>query len=116
MDTERPIRMVYVAGKYSAKDQLEKRRYLLDAEKAALKVLQRGDIPIIPHKITYDFEFSLPDFDWIGKFCLPLLLRCDILVYVHPPEESEGVSKEVAFAKKMGIPVYSLEEYLVRLP
>ncbi len=108
--------LVYVAGPYSAKTREEVKDNVRRAELEGMFLLQNGMIPIIPHKITSDWDVWGPLADWehhnwLYNFCLPLLLRCDALYTVEGWKESKGANIEHRWAISKNIPVlYTIAE------
>ena len=67
-----------------------------------------GLIPIIPHKISSHWDkwgllTHWTHGQWIHKFCLPLLSRCDIVLFVRGWQDSAGARIEYAYAGEQGI-------------
>lgn len=101
---------VYVAGPISKGDVFQNIRRGIDMG-AELRKL--GFAPFVPHydypaymwrNDVWDYETVLAnDFDWIRK--------CDAILRL--PGESAGADREVAFARKHEIPVYSSLSELV---
>jgi hypothetical protein len=93
-------RLVYIAGPYSPRPNDPNplaaiQRNVTVAEEVAKMVLLQGNIPVIPHKITqywdYDNRFIEKPHDyWLEEFALPLLARCDAIVFCEGWEKSEG--------------------------
>ena len=103
--------LVYVAGKYTSKPQKEKLENIKKAEEVAKQLLLKGLIPVIPHKITCDFELDERFLhwsadDWLIRFCFPLLERCDAMIVSCGLDTSYGVKKEIDFANLLNIPVF----------
>ena len=100
--SERPV--IYVAGYFSANPM----HGTANAAFWFKSLVARGWLPVIPHvNILIDMlEPNTPEF-WY-EYDLGLLRRCDA-IYVCPDSltaESTGVTREVAYAAKHGIPVY----------
>jgi hypothetical protein len=74
-----------------------------------------GYAPICPHdSLLLDLIFPLPYGVWLA-YSLELVRRCDVVYRMEG--ESPGADKEVAFAKKLGIPVvYSIDELRSVMP
>lgn len=110
--------LIYIAGPYSARAKKEMKQNIRKAEEVAAEVLMLGMLPIIPHKITSFFPERFQELrgwehkDWIQRFCLPLLERCDAVVMADGWEDSEGARLEFAHAKEKKIIVFESIEQL----
>jgi len=103
--------LVYMAGKYTSKTQKEKLENIKKAEEVAKQLLLKGLIPVIPHKITCDFELDEGFLhwsadDWLERFCFPLLEKCDAMIVSCGLDTSYGVKKEIEFANSRNISVF----------
>lgn len=98
---------VYIAGPYTNPDPVQNAR---TAIMAAEKVYQAGHSPFIPHLVLlWDFHFPKDNESWF-QYCLHWLELCDALIRL--PGYSPGADREVARAESLGIPVYTLTEFL----
>lgn len=111
------MQLIYVAGKYTAKTRQEIKSNIQVAEIVAKDLLLLGFIPIIPHKITSFFPemftelSSWEDDDWLVKFCIPLIKRCDAIVFSTNWTHSRGAAIERAYAVSINKPsFYSVPE------
>jgi hypothetical protein len=92
---------IYIAGPYSIGDVAINVHNAIVAGNA---VANLGHTPFIPHlthfwhlQISHEYEFWMKqDSEWLKV--------CDALLRL--PGESSGADREVADAKKLGIPVY----------
>lgn len=105
------MKLIYIAGPYTAltKEWIEVN--ILKAEEVGQQVLERGHIPIIPHKITgmWHEHRRFRDWahkDWMEKFCLPLLSRCDAMLLMDNWRVSRGTRFEKLFAEEKGIEIF----------
>lgn len=111
--------LVYIAGKYTADTKQEIKQNIAIVEELAKDVLLAGFIPIIPHKITSFFDLKFEELkhwkheDWLNKFCLPLLSRCDTLLLAPNWIDSDGAKIEKEFAFRCNIPIYTSIENLI---
>lgn len=108
-------RLVYVAGRYTAATKEEVKKNIQEAERAAKDILLRGDIPVIPHKITSFFDldprFSAWDKNsWLVRFAYPLMERCDVIFMTRGWQSSEGARAELEFAQMRNMTIVYEEE------
>ena len=108
--------LIYVAGKYTGSTREEIQANIDTAEEYGKKILLRGHIPCIPHRITAHWDIC-PQFtdwkhsDWLNKFCLPLLSRCDGILILPGWDLSLGAAMELDHAETLGLKTfYSVEE------
>lgn len=98
--------MIYIAGPYTAKSEIEKTQNILNAVRAAAFLRSRGCVCVVPHLESMFCETCLEEDEWI-RHGLELLKRCDALVTcVLDIQESKGTLKEIEKACKWGIPVF----------
>lgn len=108
--------VIYVAGKYHDNNRDMITKNIRIAEEYGKLILLAGHTPVIPHKITSywneDYRFKEWDnLDFIKKFCLPLLHKCDALFLIPNWIDSYGAKIEKEYAEKNDIPIiYSLKE------
>ena len=106
-------KLVYIAGPYRADTKELVKANIKKAEVIAVAVLLRGDIPVIPHKITSFFDdhekwghFKEWDISsWLNRFNFPLLERCDCMELTPGWKKSQGCRAEKEFAESRGIEV-----------
>lgn len=100
---------VYVSGLYSADPE----GGTAEALRVGTIIYANGHFPFIPHlshfwhlrhPMTYE-RWLAYDMEWLEA--------CDCLVRL--PGESKGADREVAHAQKLGIEVYTLDEFLALL-
>lgn len=101
------MRLVYVAGPYSAPDRDGVEENIARAELLGLEVCKLGAMPVIPHSNTAHpfFEAAQPYQFWI-EGTLELLRRSDAVVLTSDWERSSGARGEVAEAQRLGKPVF----------
>jgi ribonuclease HI len=115
-DESNIIKLVYIAGPYTGATKDIVKQNIKKSEDLAKEVILLGFIPIIPHKITSFFDLDgrfsgWTTDDWINKFCIPLMDKCDALLLADGWNMSRGCIIERAYATKINIPVfYSLNE------
>jgi len=105
------VKLIYIAGPYTAEDVYLRRQNILRAERAAREVFRQGYIPVIPHSIGDALETGekfkhFKHSDWMQKLCLPLLSRCDGIFLIPGWQESKGATIEFNFARENKIPVF----------
>lgn len=96
-----PIRYIYIAGPYSGGDTvLNVRNSVLAAE----ELIKLELIPYIPHLTAFWHLVSPHEYEFWLNYDLNWLSKCDSLLRL--PGDSSGADKEVAYAMKMGIPIF----------
>jgi len=96
--------LIYVAGPYRG----DVDGNIAKARAVAAECYLAGHDVICPHMNTakMDEDTGLPDEFWLNT-TLNLLRRCDAIVLVPGWESSKGTQAEAAYAKQVGIPVYT---------
>ena len=101
--------LIYLAGPLSGVEHLN----VAKALEVAVKIIQRGHVPIVPHLSVYTntvahaMGVDVPYERWMAMD-LQLVRVCDALLFMGP---SPGADHELALAEKLGLPVYrSLDE------
>lgn len=99
--------LLYVAGKYSGKNEAEKMANVGLAKHAAILLWNAGHAVICPHLNTLDFEYYT-DLDNKDFVLLDLLIveRCDGIVMLPNWKDSKGAVREYNHAREKGIPVW----------
>lgn len=99
--------LVYIAGPFTAADDLEIERNIVAAELRAKRVIEYTTAaPIVPHSLGRSFKNIGDPLFWYDV-TLELLRRCDALLLPEEPwESSKGTRQEVFEAEKLGIPVF----------
>lgn len=108
------MKLVYVAGPYTATTAWEVKQNILNAERAGAQLIAGSAelFPVIPHKNT-EFMEGLRDGQYFIDGTKELMRRCDaVLIHPYAPfDNSVGTKGEEAEANKLGIPVfYSFED------
>lgn len=107
MRTESKVRLVYVAGKFSAKTREGVEANIAAAVAVGIEVAKLGLFPVVPHANT-----SHPDYERVQEYpfwiagTLELLRRCDAIVMVPRWEESSGAKGERAEASRLRMPTF----------
>lgn len=99
------IKIVYIAGKFRAKDGWELANNIRRAEEVGYFVACLGAMPLIPHANTHVFDRTLSDEFWL-RGTLELLERSDAVMTVPNWVESQGAKAEVDYAREHNIPVF----------
>lgn len=101
----RTNKLLYVAGPYSIGNIQENIRR---AEIVSVNLIRSGFHVITPHKNTAGYEKyedgTLTYETWL-KMDLDIISRCDAVYVMVNSENSQGVRKEIEFARVMGMPV-----------
>lgn len=93
--------LVYVAGPYSS-DPVANTRRALDVGASLLD--DNHCVPFVPHQsLIFDLVHPRPVADWY-RIDLVILERCDAVYRLLG--ESTGADREVAHARRLGIPVF----------
>jgi len=106
------MRLIYVAGRFSAPTREGVETNIRAAERVGLEVAKLGGFPLIPHANTShpDFEKVQPYEFWI-EATRAMLCVCEALILVPGWEQSSGARGEVAVAQERGMPVFQPEDY-----
>lgn len=101
------MKLVYVAGPFSAPTRAGVDENIRKAERYGLAVAARGAMPVVPHANTAhpSFEHVRPYEFWIDG-TLELLRRCDAVLMVEGWESSRGATAERTEALRLGLPVF----------
>ena len=104
------MKVVYVAGPYTAATEELKQVNIRMASITARELWANGCSVICPHLNTRDFELapetsSLSHNVWI-EGDLAIIARCDAVVLLPGWEGSHGARQEVLYALQKGKPVY----------
>lgn len=106
------MRLVYIAGRFSAPTREGIEANIRAAEDVGIEVARMGLFPVIPHANTARSEFGdvRPYEFWI-RGTLMLMRACDLVLMLDGWEQSRGACGEHAEAKRSLMPVfYSLEQ------
>lgn len=107
------IRVVYVAGPYSAKTREGVEANIRRAELLGLEVAKLGACPLIPHTNTSapEFEAAQPYTFWIDATA-ELLRRCDAVIFTPDWGQSSGARGENLLAAELLMPMFYTMEAL----
>ncbi len=98
--------LLYVAGRYTGKNEGEKMANIGLAKQAAIELWNMGHAVICPHMNTQDFEHytNLENADFVTPDLL-MVERCDGIVMLENWRESRGAIKELQHAMEHGLQV-----------
>ena len=99
------MKLIYIAGPYTADTTWGIVQNIRKAEQAALEYWRKGYAVICPHKNTALFDGAAPDGTWL-EGDLEMLRRCDALVRLPDWHNSPGARREVKEARELGIPIW----------
>jgi nucleoside 2-deoxyribosyltransferase len=105
--------IAYLAAPYSHPDPEVKTQRLEAVAKAAAHLFSKGVWVFSPltHNMTIDVHGIHGNWQQWGEFDLEMMARCDTLLVLKLPgwEASKGVRDEIAYAKKIGLPIEELD-------
>jgi hypothetical protein len=99
------MRVVYIAGRFTAGDSWQVENNVRIAENGAYLVARLGAMPLCPHTNTRHFHGTLTSEFWY-EGTMELLRRCDAVYCVHGWERSSGAVREREEAERLGLPVF----------
>ena len=113
-------KVVYVAGPYSAETMNGVWENIVLAQKAGMRLIDAGHIPVIPHSMWcgYEGEYEHGFFVDMG---IGVMSKCDAICMVGDWPNSKGSYMELAAAVEMGkevmfdITATATEEALVEI-
>lgn len=99
------MKLVYVAGPFSAHNDIEIEANIVEAERIGEMVRQVGAFPVIPHANGRNFK-HLGTYEFWIEGTLELMRRCDAVMLVPGHERSDGTQGEIREARRLGLPVF----------
>ena len=107
MSEEKRVKLVYVAGRYSASSDRTVEENVEAARAVARLVVAAHPLlfPVVPHQLNAGVE-DLGDYEWWLAGTLELMRRCDAVVMVPGWEGSRGACAEREEAHRLGLPVF----------
>jgi nucleoside 2-deoxyribosyltransferase len=103
------VRLVYVAGPYSAPDCWHREQNIRAAETIAVQLVGEGFATVCPHTMAR-YWFGRVDEATAIAHGFALLERCDALLLVEPGcwMRSRGTAAELVHATQRGIPCFAM--------
>lgn len=100
------VKLVYVAGRYSASGGRTVAENV-EAARAVARVVATYPLlfPVVPHQLNAGLE-DVGDYEWWLAGTLELMRRCDAVVMVPGWEGSRGACAEREEAHRLGLPVF----------
>lgn len=103
------MKVIYIAGKYSAKTDHERLININVARNEAEFVWARGGVALCPH-LNSAWMSGICDEENFLRGYLLLIEKCDAVFTCWNWENSKGAKAEVEYAKKLGLPVLHSRE------
>lgn len=99
------MKVVYIAGKFTASNAWYVEKNVRRAEEAGLAVATLGAAPLIPHANTRFFHGTITNEFWY-EATLALLRKCDAVLLLNDWKHSKGAVAEKTAAEALGIPTF----------
>lgn len=99
------MKVVYIAGPFTAKTPWEIRQNINRAEEVAFEVAEAGFMPLCPHTNTGNFIGTKTSKFWY-EGTLELMRRCDAVLVLPGYKNSVGTRSEINEAARIGLPVF----------
>jgi hypothetical protein len=106
------LKIIYVAGKLTGKDNFEISRNVRAAEDVAMEVVKLGAMPLIPHANTGLNFFGTATEEFWYEGTVELMLRCDAVILVPGWTRSKGVALVMNAAQAKLMPIFATPEEL----
>ncbi len=104
------MKVIYIAGKYTASNEKGKKKNIKDAETVSKQVWKRGMAAICPHLNTKNWD-KLIDADEFLEGYFSIVKKCDAVLMLNGWKYSEGAKAEHWLATTYNVPVfYSVSE------
>jgi hypothetical protein len=109
------MKVIYIAGPYSAPNTWAREQNIRAAEAAGLQVILLGAMPLVPHTMTRFYFGAVPEATVI-EGDLELLRRSDAVLFVGDWENSKGSMGELEEACRINLPrFFSIDQLFVWL-
>ena len=102
---------VYLAGPLSNPDPALREQNVALARAACRALWNLGVVPISTHTMWGDLWGEVNEAD-VAAACDCLLLQCDAVVLLEGWNSSFGSQRELALARRSGLPVFELDDFL----
>lgn len=99
------MKVVYVAGKYSAPNEYGVKKNIAAAEEFAVQIWQAGGAAICPHLNTAHWTNLLSHEQFLKGDC-EMIKRCDAVFMCPGYQDSKGAMIELKFARDHGVHVF----------
>lgn len=101
------MKVIYIAGRYTAPDSWAIENNIRAAESLAFEVAKLGAMPLCPHTLTRFFHSTaVPTSSFWYEGTLELMVRCDAIILVPGWEGSNSVKLELVEAEARKMPVF----------
>jgi len=98
------MRLIYIAGPYTAERPSQIRGNIERARDAAREVATAGAMPIAPHLLSTGIECAQPE-EWWADATMDVLAACDAMLLLPGWQDSHGCVRELVYAEVAGLPV-----------
>ena len=104
------MKVIYIAGKYTAPDQKTRKKNIKNAEETAKAVWKRGMAAICPHLNTKNWDNLLSTEEFLEGY-FSIVKKCDAVLMLNGWKDSTGAEAEHWLATTYNVPVfYSVNE------
>jgi hypothetical protein len=108
------MKLIYVAGKYSAPTPEGIKKNIAKAEKASVELLKNKWAVITPHKNTSGYEYyedyiEYTHSDWLAMDFV-MLDRCDAIFMLKGWQDSKGAVEEYDRARALDLEIFFEED------
>ena len=99
------MKVIYIAGKYTAPDKKTKKNNIKFDEKTAQQVWKRGMAAICPHLNTKNWDNMIETEEFLEGY-LSIVKKCDAVLMLNNWKDSEGAEAEHWLATTYNVPVF----------
>lgn len=99
------MKLVYVAGSYTADCGYKVHQNIHRAWEMGVRVAELGAMPVIPHTNTAHMDGVQPYQFWADG-TMELMRKCDAVLVLEGWEESKGTIGEIGECNKTGKPLF----------
>jgi hypothetical protein len=108
------MKVIYIAGPFRDQTPWRVELNVRRAEVCALKIVELGFAPLIPHTMYRYYTGAAPDQYWLDA-TRELLTRCDAVWFLDNWANSQGSVGEYQTATRLGIPTFTGEDALLKI-